>query len=100
MKKPWTRPVFPCESSQNVFMPCNKTYVNSEQIGFFNNEIFIQMDDVVFRTSGIHSDADGIYFEDAKDDCGFLQKPCPRFGCPGCNFPWDKNCHLCGKKLK
>ncbi len=94
------QPAFSCEESESVFLACNKTYIQPEQINFSNNEIYIQIDTLMFRTSGVHSDTEGLYFQDAEGGCGYLQKPCPRFGCPGCNFPWDTRCYACGKKLK
>jgi hypothetical protein len=95
-----TPPAFSCEQTESMFIPCNKTYVNPEQIEFLDNQIFIQIDDVIFRTSGIRSDAAGFYFEDAERECGYLQRPCPRSYCNACNFIWDSVCYLCGKKLK
>src|SRR5579862_7121512 len=91
---------FACECSPTTFVPCQKTYITPTQVIFSENEIFVHIDDMAFRTSTIYSDAQGLYFQDAERECGFLQSPCPRFGCPGCNFPWDSRCHVCDKKLK
>ncbi len=86
-------------SQVKKFIPCSKTYIDSSQIGFFKNCIYVNMGELTIETAAVFSDENGLYFQNAKDDdCGILQRRCKNRICPACVFVWDSTCYTCGKK--
>jgi hypothetical protein len=92
-----------CPESETRFIPCPKTYVTADQIGFHENAIFVQIDDFIIQTESLHADAQGIFFSNAKDDgCGPSQWKCEKRDtrgmiCNTCNWVWNSKCSGCGK---
>jgi len=90
----------PCNNchKENEFIPCSKTYVDLSQIDFYEQGIYVKMGEFIIQTEAIHADEKGFYFQNAKNDCGPMQKRCKNPICPACVFPWDSKCYSCGKK--
>lgn len=86
------------------FVSCPKTYVTSDQIDFYENFIFVKINNVIVQTQGLQTDANGIYFEKVRDsDCGFYEWKCTKLSgrgkaCNTCNSIWDSTCYACGKE--
>jgi len=92
-----------CSRAEIRFVECPKTYVHPEQINFFENGIFVQINNVVLQTESLSTDGLGIFFVNARDDgCGPSQWKCTRPGargmpCNTCNWDWNYTCCYCGK---
>ena len=90
-------------NEQSHFIPCPKTYVSPEQIDFCENGIFVQVNDCIIQTETLCSDAQGIFFANARDDgCGPSQWRCVRkdsrgMVCNTCNWDWNYTCSNCGE---
>lgn len=83
------------------FVSCPKTYVEPHQIAFYENGIFIQINDLTLETDSINTDGDGLYFERIRDDgCGYMQWKCDKeirkgVACNTCNWIWHSACTTC-----
>ncbi|MGC1879092.1 MAG: hypothetical protein WA678_06935 [Rhabdochlamydiaceae bacterium] len=89
-----------CSHAEIRFVACPKTYVNAEQIAFYENGIFVQIDDFTLQTESLSTDAQGIFFENVKDGCGPSQWRCKRpdaneIPCNTCNWDWNITCTRC-----
>ena len=78
------------------FVPCEKTYVKAEQIGFSEDQIWVNLEGWVIQTSAIHSDTAGYYFLNYNPD------PCKKPDwkcdiCGTCNAHWSWTCKMCGR---
>lgn len=86
-----------------TFIDCPKTYVASEQISFYGDEIFVQVNDFVIQTETLSTDDRGIFFKNVRDEeCGWMQWKCTKkifdnVPCDTCNWIWYNNCVTCGK---
>jgi hypothetical protein len=95
-----------CAQSEIRFVDCPKTYVTPEQIQFYENGIFVRMNDVVIQTESLSTDEEGIFFSNARDDgCGPYQWKCERRDsngmiCNTCNWDWNYTCSYCRKDKK
>ncbi len=93
-----------CSDHGLRFVPCPKTYVLPDQIEIHEHAIFVQIHDLIIQAESLKTDAQGLFFESAKDDdCGFSQWRCNnRIGrglaCNACNWAWEKTCYACGGK--
>lgn len=80
--------------NQSKFVPCEKTYIKANQIGFVENEILIDMGNAVLCTSAVYSDEVGYYFRDYDErKCEKTQWKCEI--CGNCNDSWYTLCLRC-----
>lgn len=96
-----------CSSCAEIhFIDCPKTYVHPRQIDFFDNGIFVRINDCILQTEKIGTDAEGIFFSNVRNiDCGPLQWLCRNpdsrgMTCDTCNWDWNYSCYVCGKEKK
>ena len=50
-----------------AFSPCEKTYIQTEQLGFSEDGIFVQLDGKWHQTTSLHADDGGIYIDNLRD---------------------------------
>jgi hypothetical protein len=94
-----------CPEAEPRFIACPKTYVTPEQVEFYENGIFVQINDFIIQTESISADAHGIYFLNARDGCGPSQWRCLKrddrgMQCNTCNWDWNYTCCQCRKEKK
>jgi len=81
-------------SNYEEFIPCEKTYIQGEQISFFEKSIFVKIENSIVYTSAIFSDENGFYFRDyRKGDCDDGEWQCQH--CDTCNPYWNTLCESC-----
>lgn len=91
-----------CQDKESHFIPCSKTYVKSEQINFYGEQIFILIDDIIFQTQQISSDVNGLFFSNVREGgCDRSQWYCgkkigPGAYCRECNPNSINICSNCG----
>ena len=96
-----------CSANDEIhFVACPKTYVSPEQIDFCENGIFVRINDIVIQTETLSTDAQGVFFANARDDgCGPSQWKCKRTDsrgmvCNTCNWEWNYTCSSCRNEKK
>jgi hypothetical protein len=95
-----------CPEDGPRFIACPKTYVTFDQIAFYENGIFVQVNDCIIQTKSLSTDAQGIFFENTRDNgCGPSQWKCEKRDsrgmiCNTCNWEWNYRCQSCGKEKK
>ncbi len=94
-----------CSPAEIRFVACPKTYVNPEQIDFCENGIFVRINDFIIQTESISTDAQGLFFTNARDGCGPSQWKCLRTDtrgmvCNTCNWDWNSTCSYCRKEKR
>lgn len=97
-----------CNSSENTvsFTSCPKTYVSPDQIDFYENGIFVRINDCIIQTESLIADARGIFFHNMRNDgCGPSQWKCEKLDnrgmpCNTCNWDWNYTCYVCYKDKK
>ncbi len=82
-----------CES--DAFYPCEKSYVEMDQIQFTQEGIYVQLQNKSVLTSTLHTDSRGLYFVDFK-----RQGSCPQGKwecqvCHYCNPNYTLYCGIC-----
>ena len=94
-----------CSDAETSFIECPKTYVTPEQIDFYENGIFVRINDFIIQTESLSTDAHGIFFTNARDGCGPSQWRCTKkdsrgMVCNTCNWDFNYSCSYCGKEKK
>jgi hypothetical protein len=95
-----------CSDDGMRFISCPKTYVKPDQIDFYDNGIFVEVNGMIMQTESLSSDAQGIFFVNARErDCGIGQWKCNKrrvtgVYCNACNWAWETICYACGKDRK
>jgi hypothetical protein len=92
-----------CPDDSVRFISCPKTYVKPDQIDFYENAIFVEVNGMMIQTESLNTDAQGIFFVNARSDCGLGQWKCDKelrrgFYCNACNLAWESRCYACGNK--
>ena len=78
--------------------PCEKTYIQPNQISISEGGIFVYVDNTWLAAEAIHADASGIYVSDLVDNHGWTQWKCRYSDCNYIN-PWYVNeCQGCGRR--
>ena len=78
------------------FVPCEKTYIQSQQIEFIDRFIIVNVGNSIIQTSGIFADQTGFYFKDyRKGDCEEGEWQCKI--CDTCNPYWNTSCKECNR---
>src|ERR1700722_8665546 len=77
-----------------------KVYIQTDQIYFDNNRIYISIDDFTYETTALSSDDNGYYIDTIakKDKCSWYHWQCTN--CKTCNlrgFNWE--CKKCKKPV-
>ena len=92
-----------CPQDEMRFIPCPKTYVKPDQVDFYENAIFVQINDVIIQAESLSTDDQGIFFFKVKEkECGVSQWKCTNKGargmpCDTCNWTWNSTCSVCGE---
>lgn len=80
---------------------CGKRYIPMEKITLVDNLILVEIEEGIFETPAIYSDANGFYIENVKiadqGKCGYLQWQCQR--CSQCNSLFYSCCSNCNRHI-
>lgn len=77
------------------FVPCEKIYVQPDQIAITNEGIFIKHNNEWIPTGSIQYDASGLFISNTSDEWSI------RWFCPKCghsNAAWRNTCENCGHR--
>ena len=82
-------------SASLKFVPCEKIYVQPDQVAITNEGIFLQLNEEWVPTEAIQYDASGIFVTSISSEWSF------RWTCPKCGYengPFSRKCGNCGHK--
>lgn len=94
-----------CSNEEMSFVPCPKTYVQPDQIDLYDGAIFVKINEAILQTKGLHSDAEGLFFEMIKGPkCHLWEWKCEKYvgrreRCNTCNWAWVHTCRKCKKGI-